>query len=452
MAHKGKNIAQLSVLLQSGHLDPRALVEETLDAIGGEDDQAIFVELMAARAMSEAEAAAKRLGDGRSCGVLDGIPVAWKDLFDLEGMATTAGSTVLANDKPASRDADVVTALKQAGMICIGRTNMSEFAFSGLGINPHYGTPRNPASTDGHRLPGGSSSGAGVAVAAGLVPVAIGTDTGGSVRIPAAFNGVVGYKASRGRYSMRGVYPLAKSLDSLGPLTHTVQDAVWVDAAMRGNAAADLTRAPLSGLSLVVPETVFFDGIEDGVAAAFEQAVERLVRAGASVRRQAFPIFSELFDLIREKGALVTAEAFALHKTRLEGADAARMDPRVVARAGLGANISLPDYIAIIDARERMTAAFSGMIGRQELLVSPTLPHVAAKVAPLLDSDDAFFAMNAKTLRNTQIGNFFDLCGVSIPCGTGNAGMPVGLLLSGLYGTDDHVLSVAMAAEEIVRG
>ncbi|OOO32057.1 amidase [Agrobacterium sp. YIC 4121] len=452
MAHKGKSIAQLSVLLQSGHLDPRALVEETLDAVGGEDDQAIFVELTAARAMSEAEAAAKRLGDGRSCGVLDGIPVAWKDLFDLEGMATTAGSTVLANDKPASRDADVVTALKQAGMICIGRTNMSEFAFSGLGINPHYGTPRNPASTDGHRLPGGSSSGAGVAVAAGLVPVAIGTDTGGSVRIPAAFNGVVGYKASRGRYSMRGVYPLAKSLDSLGPLTHTVQDAVWVDAAMRGKATADLTRAPLSGLSLVVPETVFFDGIEDGVAAAFEQAVERLVRAGASVRRQAFPIFSELFDLIREKGALVTAEAFALHKTRLEGADAARMDPRVVARAGLGANISLPDYIAIIDARERMTAAFSGMIGRQELLVSPTLPHVAAKVAPLLESDDAFFAMNAKTLRNTQIGNFFDLCGVSIPCGTGDAGMPVGLLLSGLHGTDDHVLSVAMAAEEIIRG
>ncbi|RRN69841.1 amidase [Agrobacterium deltaense] len=452
MAHKGKNIAQLSVLLQSGHLDPRALVEETLDAIGGEDDQAIFVELTAARAMSEAEAAAKRLGDGRSCGVLDGIPVAWKDLFDLEGMATTAGSTVLANDKPASRDADVVTALKQAGMICIGRTNMSEFAFSGLGINPHYGTPRNPASTDGHRLPGGSSSGAGVAVAAGLVPVAIGTDTGGSVRIPAAFNGVVGYKASRGRYSMRGVYPLAKSLDSLGPLTHTVQDAVWVDAAMRGKATADLTRAPLSGLSLVVPETVFFDGIEDGVAAAFEQAVERLVRAGASVRRQAFPIFSELFDLIREKGALVTAEAFALHKTRLEGADAARMDPRVVARAGLGANISMPDYIAIIEARERMTAAFSGMIGRQELLVSPTLPHVAAKVAPLLESDDAFFAMNAKTLRNTQIGNFFDLCGVSIPCGTGDAGMPVGLLLSGLHGTDDHVLSAAMAAEEIIRG
>lgn len=452
MTHRGKNIVQLSVLIQSGHLDPRALAEETLDAIGKDDDQAIFVGLTAARAMAEAESASKRIREGRSFGVLDGIPVAWKDLFDLEGMATTAGSTVLSNDAPASRDADVVTALKEAGMICIGRTNMSEFAFSGLGVNPHYGTPRNPVSTDGHRLPGGSSSGAGVAVAAGLVPVAIGTDTGGSVRIPAAFNGVVGYKASRGRYSMRGVYPLAKSLDSLGPLTRTVQDAIWVDAAMRGRSAADIARAPLSGLSLVVPETVFFDGIEEGVAVAFEQAVERLARAGASVRRQAFPLFSELFDLIKEKGALVTAEAFALHKARLESADAARMDPRVVARTRLGANISMPDYIGILEARESMTAAFSGMIGKDELLMSPTLPHVAAKVAPLIDNDDAFFAMNAKTLRNTQIGNFFDLCGVSIPCGTGEAGMPVGLLLSGLHGSDDHVLGVAMAAEEIIRG
>lgn len=451
MAHRGKNIAQLSVLIQSGHLDPRALAEETLDAIGKEDDQAIFVSLTSARAMVEAESASRRIREGRSCGVLDGIPVAWKDLFDLEGMATTAGSKVLSDDAPASRDADVVAALKQAGMVSIGRTNMSEFAFSGLGINPHYGTPRNPVSTDGHRLPGGSSSGAGVVVAAGLVPVAIGTDTGGSVRIPAAFNGVVGYKASRGRYSMRGVYPLAKSLDSLGPLTLTVQDAVWVDAAMRGRTAADLARMPLSGVSLVVPETVVFDGIEPGVAAAFEQAVERLVRAGASVRRQAFPVFSELFDLIREKGALVTAEAFALHKARLEGADAARMDPRVVVRTRLGANISIPDYIAIIEARERMTAAFSAMIGRDELLVSPTLPHVAARVAPLVENDDAFFAMNAKTLRNTQIGNFLDHCGVSIPCGTGEAGMPVSLLLSGLHGTDDHLLAVAMAAEEVIR-
>ncbi|WP_312608518.1 amidase [Agrobacterium pusense] len=451
MAHRGKNIAQLSALIQGGHLDPRALVEETVDAIRQEADQAIFIGLTAERAAAEAEAASTRIREGRSRGLLDGIPVAWKDLFDLEGTVTTAGSTVLADDEPASRDADVVTALKQAGMICIGRTNMSEFAFSGLGINPHYGTPRNPLSTDGHRLPGGSSSGAGVAVAAGLVPVAIGTDTGGSVRIPAAFNGVVGYKASRGRYSIRGVYPLAKSLDSLGSLTRTVQDAVWVDAAMRGRTAADVQRVPLSSLSLVVPETVFFDEIEDEVAVAFEQAVDRLVRAGASVRRQAFPIFSELFELIKEKGALVTAEAFALHKTRLEGADAARMDPRVVARTKLGANISVPDYIAIIDARERMTAAFSGMIGKGELLMSPTLPHVAARVAPLLQSDDAFFAMNAKTLRNTQIGNFFDLCGVSIPCGTGDAGMPVGLLLSGLDGTDDHVLGAAMAMEEIVR-
>lgn len=453
MRHIGKNVSQLSVLVQSGNLDPRTLVEETFDAIRSNDDQSIFVGLTEARAMAEADAAAKRIRDGRSAGVLDGIPVAWKDLFDLEGMATTAGSKVLSSAPAADSDADVVTALKQAGMVCVGRTNMSEFAFSGLGINPHYGTPRNPASKDGHRLPGGSSSGAGAVVAAGLVPVAIGTDTGGSVRIPAAFNGTVGYKASRGRYSMRGVFPLAKSLDSLGPLTRTVQDAVWVDAAMRGKTAPDAVRpTSLTGLSLVVPETIFFDGIEDGVAAAFEGALERLSRAGVSIRRQSFPIFAELFDLIKERGALVTAEAFALHKERLEGADAEGMDPRVVARTRLGANTSMPDYIAIADARERMIAAFSGMVGRDELLVSPTLPHVAPKVEPLLMDDDAFFAINGKTLRNTQIGNFFDSCGVSIPCGTGDAGMPVGLLLSGLFGADDFLLGAALAAEEIVRG
>lgn len=453
MSHTGKNVSQLSALIQSGALDPQELIEQTLDAIGSFDDKSIFIDLTEKRAKQEAVAASRRIREGRSMGLLDGIPVAWKDLFDLKGRATTAGSTVLAQNVAAERDADVVTALQQAGMVCVGRTNMSEFAFSGLGINPHYGTPRNSASKDGHRLPGGSSSGAGAAVGAGLVPVAIGTDTGGSVRIPAAFNGVVGYKASRGRYSMRGVFPLAKSLDSLGPLTHTVRDAIWVDAAMCGKAAPDVVSPPsLNDLSFVVPETVFFDGIEDGVANAFEGALDRLARKGVRVRRQSFPSFTALFDLIKDKGALVTAEAFALHKARLEGAEAEGMDPRVVARTRLGANISMPDYIAINDAREQMIAEFSKLVGEDELLVSPTLPHVAPKIEPLLADDDAFFAMNGKTLRNTQIGNFFDWCGVSIPCGRGDADMPVGLMLAGLFGKDEHLLSIALAAEETIRG
>lgn len=448
----GKSIAQLSVLIQSGVLDPVALAEETLDGIRGYRDQSIFISLTPDRAMDEARAASARIRTGRSLGMLDGIPIAWKDLFDLEGMTTTAGSVVLEDAPGAARDAAVVTALRQAGMVAVGRTNMSEFAFSGLGINPHYGTPENPHSADVPRLPGGSSSGAGVSVAAGLVPVAMGTDTGGSIRIPAAFNGIVGYKATRGRYPMDGVFPLSKSLDSLGPLCRTVQDAVWVDAAMRGMTTPDVRRGSVAGLSLVVPETIFFDEIEPEVAIAFEAALLRMEAGGAKIRRQPFPLFARLFDLMAKLGPLVTAEAFALHRERLNSPDAERMDRRVAMRSRLGEKTSMADYVAILNARGAMIAELAREVAPGEIIVSPTLPHVAPPTAPLVESDDLFLKMNAKTLRNTLIGNFFDWCGVSIPCGIGQAGMPVGLLLSGLPNTDEHLLSAALAAEEIVRG
>jgi aspartyl-tRNA(Asn)/glutamyl-tRNA(Gln) amidotransferase subunit A len=450
--NKGKSIAQLSVLIQSGALDPVALAEETLEGIRTYRDQSVFVSLTPERAKAEAQASSKRIREGRSLGVLDGIPIAWKDLFDLEGMATTSGSKVLAREPAAGADAAVVANLKAAGMVAIGRTNMSEFAFSGLGINPHYGTPENPHSTDVPRIPGGSSSGAGVVVAAGLVPVAMGTDTGGSIRIPAAFNGTIGYKSTRGRYAMQGVYPLAKSLDSLGPLCRTVQDAVWIDTAMRGLTASTVTRGSLADLSLVIPETVFLDEAEDGVVSAFEQAIARLSNAGVRVRHQAFPLFTELFDLMAKHGPLVTAEAYALLAHRINGPDAAEMDHRVVFRSKLGEKTSMPSYIEILNARERMIAAMAETIAPGELLVSPTLPHVAPPIAPLAADDDLFVRTNAKTLRNTLIGNFFDWCGVSIPCGKGDAGMPVGLLLSGLPNADEHLLCAALAVEDTVRG
>ncbi|MBB2673050.1 UNVERIFIED_ORG: Asp-tRNA(Asn)/Glu-tRNA(Gln) amidotransferase A subunit family amidase [Rhizobium esperanzae] len=253
-------VAQLSVLIQGGAADPVDVAEAVFEAIANYVDKAVFTTLFEERAMKEARAASLRLREGRSLGLLDGIPIAWKDLFDIEGVTTTAGSVVLAGDAPAVRDAAVVDLLGNAGMIAIGRTNMSEFAFSGLGINPHYGTPVNSRSSDRPRIPGGSSSGAGVAVAAGLVPVAMGTDTGGSVRIPAALNGIVGYKATRGRHAMDGVYPLAKSLDSLGPLCRTVKDAVWIDAAMRGLTAPAVAERRLQGQELLVPENIVFDG------------------------------------------------------------------------------------------------------------------------------------------------------------------------------------------------
>lgn len=448
--HLGKSMAQLSVLIQSGSLDPIALIEETLDAIRKHRDQAIFTRLLEERAKEEAAQSSRRIRQGRSHGLLDGIPVAWKDLFAITGLPTTAGSVVLADDVPAQADADVVKALKAAGMIAIGRVNMSEFAFSGLGLNPHYGTPLNPLACDVARIPGGSSSGSAVAVASGLVPVSIGTDTGGSVRVPSAFNGLVGYKASRGRYSMGGVFPLARSLDSLGPLCRSVQDAVWIDAAMRGRTAPDLARADIAGLSVVVPTNVVMDDVEAGVAQAFEAGLARLSAAGVTVRRAVFPAFDRLFQVMAEHGPLVTAEAYALHHRRLAGLEADAMDRRVVARTRLGETITLVSYLEILQVREQLIRDVAGMLGPNEFIAYPTVAHVAPALAPLEADDELFAKVNFKTLRNTLIGNFLDWCGVSLPCGTGDGGMPVGFLLSAPRDHDERLLAAALALEGIV--
>lgn len=447
-----KTLASLAVLVQSGDVDPVALAEETLARVESHNDRAVFIEITRERAEREAKAASERIRAGRSLGLLDGLPVAWKDLFDMAGSVTTAGSVVLKDQPTATADAAVVAALSGAGMISLGRTSMNEFAFSGLGVNPHHGTPRNPASTDVHRIPGGSSSGSAAAVAAGLVPLAIGTDTGGSVRIPAAMTGVVGYKATRGRYAMRGVFPLAGSLDSLGPLCLTVQDAVWADAAMHSLTAPVVRRAEPAELSLVIPETIVFDEAEAEVVTAFEGAIKRLEAAGVRIRRQPFPSFAAIFDLMRRHGALVNAEAYALHRERLDSPDAARMDPRVVTRVRLGEKISASDYIALVEARERLIHETADILNAGELIAHPTLPHVAPPLAPLLADDELFFRTNARTLRNTLIGNFLDFCGISIPCGTGAAGMPVGFLLSAPHHQDDRLLSAALALEAPIRG
>jgi aspartyl-tRNA(Asn)/glutamyl-tRNA(Gln) amidotransferase subunit A len=445
------SVGELAVLIQSRAVDPLEVTHSVLADIKAHPDKAIFIRLTEERALAEAEAASRRFREGRSLGLLDGIPIAWKDLFDLEGMPTTAGSKVLRTAKPAARDAAVVDLLAQAGMVAIGRTNMSEFAFSGIGINPHYGTPHNPRSQDQPRIPGGSSSGSAVAVAAGLVPVAMGTDTGGSIRIPAGLNGIVGYKATRGRYRMDGVYPLASSLDSLGPLCRSVQDAVWIDAAMRGCTTPPVSRQPREALKIVVPTNGVFDSAEPGVVAAFEAAIERLEREGCRISRMAFPAFDELPRLMAQFGPMVTAEAFALHREKLAGPEAGDIDPRVVARTRLGERTSLSDYIGILEARARMTAETEALIG-DRLVAMPSVAHVAPPIAPLREDDDLFFATNGKTLRNTGFGNFLDWCGVSIPCGTGEAGMPVGFLLSAKTHADEGMLKAAMAWEETIRG
>jgi aspartyl-tRNA(Asn)/glutamyl-tRNA(Gln) amidotransferase subunit A len=378
------------------------------------------------------------------------VPIAWKDLFDLSGLPTTAGSRLLADLPPATADAAIVTRLEAAGMVSIGRVNMTEFAFSGIGLNPHYGTPVNPHGQ--RRVPGGSSSGSAVAVARGLVPISIGTDTSGSVRIPAAFNGIIGYKTSGRRWPMQGAYPLSHTLDTLGVLCLSVLDAVLVDAAARGLAAPDIRRGNVRDLRLIVPTNVVFDECEPAVVANFESALNRLEVAGAHIERRALSVLDEILALNAQHGPIVNAEAYALHRERVEGSAAAQMDRRVASRIRLAAATTLTAYIAIMEARGRLVAETAAMLEEGWFVACPTVAHVAPSIDALEVDDDLFARTNMRTLRNTQLGNFFDWCGISIPNGTDVQGMPTGFLLSGGPGRDDHLLAVAMSAEGLIRG
>ena len=406
--------------------------------------------MTAERARREASAARARLRSGLALSALDGVPMAWKDLFDVEGRVTTAGSIVLKGNAPADRDAHLLRAAVSAGIVTLGLVNMTEFAYSGIGLNPHYGTPRNPRDPEVARSPGGSSSGSAVLVAAGLSPLAIGTDTGGSVRVPASFNGVVGYKSSTGHYPMDGVFPLSRTLDTLGPLAHTVEDCVLVDAALRGALVPEARRGPVEGVRICVPETLVLEGCEPAVLANFEAAIERLAKAGARIERRPLPQLAAIPDLIAKHGHLLGAEAMHLHKDRVLGPDAARMDRRVVRRIRLAEKMTAVDLVEVQQTRARLIAETEAAIG-DAILAFPTTPNVAMPIAPLEADDDLFFRENAKTLRNTMVGNFLDWCGVAIPSGVDKDGMPTSLLLSATHGRDTAVLSAALAAEPIIR-
>ena len=446
----GRSALQLAGMIQSGVADPREIAEATLAGIAACDEPGLFVLVTADRARAEAAAASERVRAGRPRSLLDGVPVAWKDLFDLQGATTTAGSRVLARQAPATVDAAIVQRLRAAGMVSVGRVGMTEFAFSGLGLNPHFGTPRNPHGGGEARIPGGSSSGSAVAVARGFVSVSIGTDTGGSVRIPAAFNGIVGYKATYGRYPMEGVFPLSRSLDSLGVLCRTVADAAAVDAAMQGKVGSDVTRRAIAGTRIVVPTNVVFDDAEPAVVERFEAALDRLSRAGAMIERRAIAAFDGVLDVGR-RGALVTAEAYALHMARLSAPAADEMDPRVASRMRGGAKISMVDLVEIRDARARLISDARRDVGLDAFVAYPTVAHVAPLVKPLEQDDALYVQINARTLRNTMLGNFLEWCGVSLPCGTDDQGLPAGFLLSAPGGKDAELLGLALEVEDILR-
>ena len=440
--------APLARAFLAGDADPVAVTETLLGRIAEADGSAVFLSVTAGRARREAEAARARYQAGRPASPLDGVPVAWKDLFDMKGEVTTAGSALLRHASPAEHDSGPVAQLAAAGMVSLGKVNLTEFAYSGLGLNPHFGTCANPWDSAVPRVPGGSSSGSAVAVAAGLATTAIGSDTGGSVRVPAAYNGLVGYKSSEGRIGKAGVFPLSATLDTVGPLARTVEDCVLLDAALRG-VASTVRRTDLSAIRLVVSETLFLDDCEAAVTTAFEAAIARLERAGVTVETRAVPEVAEAARIMAEHGTVTAVEAYDVHRERIEGADVEEMDGRVVARLLRGKAMSALDLLTVIKARAQLARTLSAALDGA-FLVGPAVPHVAPEIAPL-DADPALFnTVNLKTLRNTMVGNFLDMPGVAMPMASPSP-LPVSFLLAGVTRDDERVLGAALAIEAILR-
>jgi len=389
----------------------------------------------AARAAADASDA--RAARGGSLGPLDGAIISIKDLFDVAGEPTRAGSKVLAEEAaPAKADAVIVQRLRQGGAVIVAKSNMTEFAFSGIGANPHFGTPGNPR--DRARVPGGSSAGAPVTVADGMCDIAIGTDTGGSVRIPAALCGVVGFKPSRQRVPTDGAFPLSKTLDSIGPLAGNVADCAKADAIMAGEAYAPLEPLALEGLRFGLPEGLLLERLDDTVAPAFKTALAHLDRAGLRISNEHLSL--DDWVAVNERGGVIPPEACAVHRDRLRrrGAD---VDPNVRIRIERGCAVSEADLAEILRERGRLAAAMDVRLGGLDALVMPTTAIVAPTLAEVEDPK-VFAARNAAVLRNTSMVNFFDLCAISLPLA---ARLPVGLMLVARNGQDRRLLRMADA-------
>jgi aspartyl-tRNA(Asn)/glutamyl-tRNA(Gln) amidotransferase subunit A len=389
-------------------------------------------------ARAAADASDARAARGRSLGPLDGVIVSIKDLFDVAGEPTRAGSKILAEEAaPAAADAVVVQRLRQAGAVIIAKTNMTEFAFSGIGANPHFGTPGNPR--DRRRVPGGSSAGAPVAVADGMCDIAIGTDTGGSVRIPAALCGLVGFKPSRQRVPTEGAFPLSKTLDSVGPIARSVVDCAKADAIMTGEEFVPLEPIALAGIRFGLSEGLLLERLDDIVAPAFKAAVARLDAGGVGISREDLPLLDD-WIAVNERGGVIPPEACEVHRDRLRrrGTD---IDPNVRFRIERGCAVSEADLAETLRERRRLVAAMDARLAGLDVLVMPTTAIVAPTIAEV-DDPKVFAVRNAAVLRNTSMVNFFDLCAISLPL---SASLPVGLMLVARNGQDPRLLRIADA-------
>ncbi|KPH79025.1 amidase [Bosea vaviloviae] len=431
--------------LASGAVTSRALVEECLAAIAnpaGEGARAfISVATEAARASADAHDALRRAG--RAPSAYAGIPFAVKDLYDVAGERSMAGSRALADAAPATAHAPTIARMLAAGFIPLGRTNMTEFAYSGIGANPHYGTPLSPWDRASARIPGGSSSGSGVAVADGMAVVALGSDTGGSCRIPAALCGIVGYKPTASRVPLDGVVPLSGSLDSLGPLGASVVCCAIVDAVLASEPPSPPRPRPLAGLRLAIPREIVRDGMDATVAAAFDNALARLASLGAVIVEVGF---APLLDIAKAtaKGHFTAPESYDWHRELL-AAKGALYDPRVRSRIETGTQMAAHDYVALTKARGRICSAMNGLTRDYDALVMPTVPIVAPRIAELAE-DAEYFRLNGLMLRNPSLGNFLDRCAISLP-GHRPGEAPVGLTLMGETGGDHALFALAAGIE-----
>ena len=438
--------------LAAGRTTSRALTERALEAATGSGEAAAtFVAVHAEAARATADAIDRQRAAGVPMPALAGLPISIKDLFDEAGHVTRAGSAVLRDAAPAETDAPVVARLRAAGAVIVGRTNMTEFAYSGLGLNPHHGTPRNPWDRATGRIPGGSSSGAAVSVTDGMALAAVGTDTGGSVRIPSALCGLTGFKPTARRVPIDGAVPLAPSLDSIGPLAPTVACCARLDAVLAGEAPRPTTPRPTASLVLALPRTLAFDEVDGPVAAAFDAARRALVDAGARVVEIDVPEFAELAAINRQ-GGFPAIEAWAWH-ARLIAERGDGYDPRVAARIRRGSGVAAADYIELLAARRRWIAAVERRLAEAgaDAFAMPTVPVVAPPIAPLEASDEAFGRTNLLILRNPTLVNFLDGCALSLPCHR-DGDAPVGLMLAAPGGHDARLLSIGAGVEATLRG
>jgi aspartyl-tRNA(Asn)/glutamyl-tRNA(Gln) amidotransferase subunit A len=410
-------------------------------------EERVFLALYPDQARAAADAADTRRRAGVSLGPLDGRIVSIKDLFDVAGETTTAGSAALADGPPAVRDASVVARLRRAGTVIIGKTNMTEFAFSGIGLNRHFGTPGNAA--DMTRVAGGSSSGAGVSVAEGTSEIAIGSDTGGSVRIPAALNGVVGFKPTYGRVPLDGAFPLSGTLDSIGPLARSVTDCALADAVMAGEEPAALEPFPLSGLRIGIPRGRVFGHIDDAMAQGFERSVKALEAAGARVADHSIDdLLAEMRETTRA-ASIASIEAAEVHAELMATEAWSRVDPRIGGPIARRAAVPAHAYIRLLRQRSRLVAAMDRRLMSVDVLALPTTPVVAPAIQPLLDDEELYDRTDGLLLRNPQIANQFDLTAISLPMP--GMSLPGGLMLLARNGRDRRLLSIAASVEEALR-